>query len=113
MLDFLNRPGWVACAVGSGVEVDQHLVQNTPNVVLLDVNLPYMPGTEILRCLMELDPEVAVIVVTSDQSGDTIKAVCALGAMGYVLKQLPPIEMQQALAEALSRVEPRPDVDAQ
>lgn len=31
MLDFLNRPGWVACAVGSGVEVDQHLAYTLAN----------------------------------------------------------------------------------
>ena len=109
----LQRLGVVTTwQVGCGQSALESYRDNLPDVVLLDVNLPYMPGTEILRCLIDLDPDAAVIVVTSDQSGDTIKAVCAMGAMGYVLKQLPPIEMQQALAEALSRVEPRPEADA-
>ena len=83
--------------------------QHLPDVVLLDVNLPHMHGTEIFRRLVEMDPDVAVIAVTADQSGATIREISRLGAVGYVLKHLPPVELQQALAEALSRVEPRLD----
>lgn len=65
MLDFLNRPGWVACAVGSGVEVDQHLVQNTPNVVLLDVNLPHEDGFSITARLRATYPDIGIVLLTA------------------------------------------------
>lgn len=93
--------------VGNGDDAVGLYQQHQPDVVLLDVNLPFVPGTEILRRLLEIDPEAAVIVVTSDQSGDTIRKVSDLGAMSYVLKQLPPAQMKEILAEALARVEPR------
>ncbi len=65
MLDFLNRPGWVACAVGSGVEVDQHLVQNTPDVVLLDVNLPHEDGFSITARLRATYPDIGIVLLTA------------------------------------------------
>ena len=95
-----------ACGEDAIKTYQQHL----PDVVLLDVNLPHMPGTEIFRRLLEVDPDVAVVVVTADQFGTTIREISQLGAVGYVLKHLPPVELQNALADALSRVEPRPDV---
>ncbi len=93
--------------VGSGEDAIELYRLHQPDVVLLDVNLPFVPGTEVLRRLLEIDPEAAVIVVTSDQSGDTIREVRGLGAMGYVLKQLPPTQMKEVLADALAQVEPR------
>jgi len=93
--------------VGCGEDAVELYQQHQPDVVLLDVNLPFVPGTEILRRLLEIDPEAAVIVVTSDQSGETIREVCELGAMSYVLKQLPPIQMKEVLADALTQVTPR------
>lgn len=93
--------------VGGGEGALELYQTHQPDVVLLDINLPYMPGKEILRHLLAIDPEAAVIVVTSDQSGDTIRAVSELGAMGYVLKQLPPAQMGEVLADALAQIEPR------
>lgn len=95
---------WEAGCGDAALELYQ---QHQPDVVLLDVNLPYVPGTEILRRLLALDQDAAVIVVTSVQSGDTIREVSAQGAMGYILKQLPPTQMRGVLAEALARIEPR------
>lgn len=81
--------------------------RHCPDVVLLDVNMSYVPGTGVLRQLMTLDPYAAVIVITSDQSADTVREVGNLGAVGYVLKHLQPKEMLEIVADALARVEPR------
>jgi two-component system chemotaxis response regulator CheY len=94
---------------GCGETAIKSYQQNLPDVVLLDVNLPHMSGLEIFHRMLEFDPEAAVVVVSSDQSAATIKLVSELGAVGYVLKHMPPNELQAALADALSRVEPRPD----
>ena len=98
------RTTWEVASGDAALKIYQ---EHQPDVVLLDVNLPFMLGTEILHRLLTLDPDAAVIVVTSDQSGDTIRAMSGLGAMGYVLKQLPPAQMQEVLAEALAQIAPR------
>jgi two-component system chemotaxis response regulator CheY len=76
--------------------------EHAPTVVLLDVNMPTMPGVETLQQLLELDPNVHVVVVTSDSAHQTVRRFLELGAIGYVLKQRPPEEFRAALAELLA-----------
>ena len=92
---------------GSGDDALALYANHRPDAVLLDVNLPHMKGTDVLDRLLALDPDAAVVIVTSDQSGETIRAASELGAIGYVLKQLPPAKLQQSLGEILSEIEPQ------
>ena len=105
----LSRLGVETIGEAGGGEAALELYRSRmPDVVLLDVNLPHVPGTEILRRLIAFDEGAAVIVITSDQSTDTIRKVGDLGAIGYVLKHLPPDRMSELLSETLAEVEPRP-----
>ena len=92
---------------GTGEAALELFALHRPDVVLLDLNLPFMRGTEVLRQLLHLDPDAAVIVVTSDQSSQTIRKVGELGAVGYVLKHLPPDRFAATLAKALAQIEPQ------
>lgn len=96
-----------AWEAGSGDSALELYANHRPDAVLLDVNLPYMKGTGVLNRLLALDPDAAVVMVTSDQSGETIRVASELGAIGYVLKQLPPTKLQQSLGEILAEIEPQ------
>ncbi len=96
---------------GTGEAALELFAMHRPDVVLLDIHLPFMRGTEVLRQLLNLDPYAAVIVVTSDQSTETIQKVSELGAVGYALKQLPPARFSATLAEALAQIEPQERTD--
>jgi DNA-binding NarL/FixJ family response regulator len=108
LIELLRKLGitttWEA---GTGEAALELFAQHRPDVVLLDLNLPFMRGTEVLRQLLHLDPDAAVIVVTSDQSSQTIRKVGELGAVGYVLKHLPPDRFAATLAKALAQIEPQ------
>jgi DNA-binding NarL/FixJ family response regulator len=95
-----------AWEAGSGEAALALYADHRPDAVLLDVNMPYMQGTDVLDRLLAFDPEAAVVMVTSNQTGDTIRAAGELGAIGYVLKQLPPAKLQQSLGEILAEIEP-------
>jgi two-component system NarL family response regulator len=92
---------------GTGEAALELFTLHRPDVVLLDINLPFMRGTEVLRQLIHLDPDAAVIVVTSEQSSQMIRKVGELGAVGYVLKHLPPDRFAATLAKALAQIEPQ------
>ena len=77
--------------------------EHAPTVVFLDVNMPTMPGAETMQQLVELDPDVNVVIVTSDSGHNTVRRFLELGAMGYVLKQRPPEEFRAALYELLAQ----------
>jgi two-component system chemotaxis response regulator CheY len=73
-----------------------------PALVLLDLHMPVMSGAEALGRLRAIDPDAAVVVVTTDCQHETVKRIRALGAMGYVLKHRPPAELRAGLAETLA-----------
>ncbi|MEW5930482.1 MAG: PAS domain S-box protein [Gemmatimonadota bacterium] len=85
-----RRPGWrliPALQGGLGVELAR---EHAPDVVLLDLHLPDMPGEEVLRQL-RADPRTAgipVIVISADATPRTIERLQAAGADEYLTKPL-------------------------
>jgi DNA-binding NarL/FixJ family response regulator len=60
--------------------------EQTPDVVLMDLNMPGMPAIEAIRALAEHVPNARVVVLTvSAESPDMTDAMLS-GAAGYVLK---------------------------
>lgn len=57
-----------------------------PDVVLLDLGLPRMPGLEAARRMVALDPTPAVLIITMVDDDDTVVAALQVGASGYLLK---------------------------
>jgi NarL family two-component system response regulator LiaR len=71
-----------------------------PDVVLLDLVMPDGNGVGALRRLIEVAPGVRVLVLTSFADDAQIFAAVAAGASGYLLKDIDP----QALADAIRDV---------
>jgi NarL family two-component system response regulator LiaR len=72
----------------------------SPDVVLLDLVMPDRNGIAALRRLLEVAPGVRVLVLTSFADDAQIFAAMAAGASGYLLKDIDP----QALADAIRDV---------
>lgn len=72
-----------------------------PDVVLTDIGLPRMSGTEGIRILKERHPELPIVALTVyDHEGEIFNALCA-GANGYLLKNTPPARLLECLREVL------------
>lgn len=59
-----------------------------PRVVVMDTQLPDGSGIDLCRDLRTLSPESRAMVLTSDDSEESIVAAMHAGAVGYVLKQV-------------------------
>jgi two-component system chemotaxis response regulator CheY len=79
--------------------------EHHPELVLLDVNMPVMTGLETLARLQETHPDVPVIMVSSESALSTVREAARLGAMGYILKQIPKEQALKSLRELLAGLE--------
>lgn len=71
-----------------------------PDVLLLDIHLPGMPGSEGVRVLNERYPSVQVLMLTVYDEEDIVFESICNGACGYLLKKTPPAKLLEAIREA-------------
>ncbi len=57
-----------------------------PSIVVMDLNLPGLNGIEATRRIAQIDPTIAVLVLTMFQDDESIFAAMRAGARGYLLK---------------------------
>jgi DNA-binding NarL/FixJ family response regulator len=86
-----------ACA--SAEEALQRLPALSPDVVLMDIQLPGMSGIECIRRLKQEKPQLQISMLTVFEDHDRIFQSLAAGASGYLLKQTPSGKLLEAVAE--------------
>ena len=57
-----------------------------PNLVLMDLTMPRMNGTDAIRAIKRRNPEMYIIVLTVHKAAEYVRASLEAGASGYVLK---------------------------
>lgn len=73
---------------------------NTADVILLDIQLPGMHGTEGVKILREKFPQAVVLMVTVHDDDKRIFTALKNGATGYLLKKTSPSELIEAVRVA-------------
>ena len=80
--------------------------QHHPDLIVLDLNLPDMPGADVLKRL-KADPstrEIPVVVLTADASKRQAERVKELGAAEYLTKPLDVSKFLKIIANNLARL---------
>jgi DNA-binding NarL/FixJ family response regulator len=72
---------------------------NRPDVVLMDINMPGMLGTECVRKLKSVAPDVPVLMLTVYDDSEQIFKSLQAGATGYLLKRTPKDKLLEAIRE--------------
>lgn len=68
-----------------------------PDVILMDVRMPGMSGVEATRFIKERDPAIKIIMLTTFDDDQYVIDALRLGAAGYLLKDIPPLELIAAV----------------
>ncbi|WP_216906558.1 response regulator transcription factor [Nocardia noduli] len=90
----------VVAEVGRGDEVLDAVARTTPDVVLLDVEMPGLDGITVAGALHEQYPDVRILMVTTFGRPGYLRRAIDAGASGFVVKDTPARE----LADAVRRV---------
>src|SRR5580693_6501142 len=77
--------------------------KHTPNVVVLDLKLPYMPGKEVCRAFKAHTASVPVIVLSANNEVEDKVLLLELGADDYVTKPFSPKELLARVRRAMRR----------
>ncbi|MER2088893.1 MAG: response regulator transcription factor, partial [Sporosarcina sp.] len=82
---------------GDGNEVNELYEQYTPDVVLMDINMPRMNGVDATENLIKAYPDAKVIMLSIHDDESYVSHALKTGALGYMLKEMDADAIIQAI----------------
>jgi DNA-binding NarL/FixJ family response regulator len=73
-----------------------------PDIVMTDISMPGMDGITAISEIHGKHPEVRLLVLSMYDTVDFVKRAVANGACGYLVKDAPPFELEQALRSVMA-----------
>jgi DNA-binding NarL/FixJ family response regulator len=80
-----------------------------PDIILMDVRMPMMDGVQATRAIHEMYPRIKIVMLTTFADDDYYKVAMKFGAVGYLLKNIPPDELIRsirAIKSSITQVSP-------
>jgi len=97
----LADAGYRVTELGKGVIALKMLRQQHYNIVITDIKLPDADGMEILELAKDIEPDIAIIIMTGYASLETAIDAVNTGAYAYFVKPINPDEMKTTIVNAL------------
>ena len=105
---YLERAGFTVLSTGSGAEAISLAATAAPDLVVLDLGLPDIPGEEVARELRATAPTPILMLTAKSDAEDRIRGL-ELGADDYVTKPFSPRELVLRVQAILRRGSPAAD----
>ncbi len=77
------------------------LLKKTPDLIIMDLNMPVMSGEETMRRLRELEVKYPVLILTLNTDDEAIIALYKLGVRGYLEKDCTAVALRAAIEDIL------------
>jgi two-component system response regulator DevR len=87
----------VVAESGSAEGIAQLARRTRPDVVLLDARLPGASGAEACRQLLAVDPDIAVLIVSTYSEDRLVEECVKAGAKGYVIKDIQQLSLKASI----------------
>ena len=105
ILNFLSRKlgllGYLCDTEPDGLKAIHRVKAEHFDAVILDVNMPYIDGTEILYFLRRTEPDIPVVMISGMDSTDIVRKTLREGAYDYLVKPLCLDELEVSVRRAL------------
>ena len=114
-LDLLEQEltdlGYAVERASNGVEALQLVERTSPDLVLLDYQMPGMNGIEVLRVIRQEDNDLPVVIITAHGSIERAVEAIKAGADDFVTKPFDPDHLALVIRKGLARAELKSDVE--
>lgn len=87
---------------GTGAEALQQALDHQPDLILLDLMLPDLPGASLVADLHHYSPGSKILVLTGVQSLPMLQQAAGAGVDGFVPKEVSPDELVQAIHQVMA-----------
>lgn len=84
-----------------GEEVIRRMEEDKPDILITDINMPYINGVELLQRIQALYPEVITFVISGYDDFNYVKESFMAGSINYLMKPVGKIDLVNALSQAL------------
>jgi signal transduction histidine kinase len=95
--DLLGRRGYQTSVVLNGREAIEEVFKESPDLVLLDLNLPDIAGADVLKKIKEIDGDIGIVILTGYGGEQVAVDLMKAGALDFISK---PFEKEVLLAAA-------------
>jgi cyclic di-GMP phosphodiesterase len=100
---YLVQLGYEVAVAATGEDALEVLRRRKITGILLDVNLPGASGIDLVPQIMDLEPSVALIMLTAVNDATSAALCMQRGALDYLLKPIDLAHLGRAIARALER----------
>jgi len=97
----LKISGMDAVGYATSTELLNSLERELPDCIVLDLQMPGMTGTDVMRYLSHAGIRVPIVIVTAHDEMDSPEACLAAGASAYLRKPLDADELIRAIGKAI------------
>ncbi|MBO9598723.1 MAG: response regulator [Cohnella sp.] len=96
--DILRNNGHeVVGEAANGKDAISQYEQLRPDIVIMDLQMPEMNGTEAIREILRIDPEAVILVCTASNQQDLVDGAMEAGAKGYLMKPFNPERLHKVI----------------
>jgi cyclic di-GMP phosphodiesterase len=100
---YLSRQGFEVSVAATGEEALDIIRRQKIMAMILDVNLPGTNGVDLVPRIMELEPTIALLMMTAVNDATTAALCMQRGALDYLIKPIDLSHLGRAIASALQR----------
>jgi DNA-binding NtrC family response regulator len=103
--------GYVVDRASNGAQALERIDKKSPDLVLLDYQMPDMNGIEVLRAIRRDDSELPVVIITAHGSIERAVEAVKAGADDFITKPFDPEYLALVVKKCLERAQLRSDVE--
>lgn len=104
-IDFEGLDLDIAGEAKNGKEALKLLIENEPDIALIDINMPIMDGLEFAKYVHDNKIDTKIIIISGYDQFDYAKQAIHLGVHSYLLKPVDEVELESELKELIRSIQ--------